>query len=106
MLDIKIGMKLNTADYEDYVMSNFGRSGEHDEETNLAIAGLGLAGEAGETADEVKRYFRDNKPMGNDFLLEAGDCLHYLTYLLGRAGYSLEDAMRANVKKLDERFGR
>lgn len=93
-------------DYEQYVRSNFGSSGRHDARTQVAIAGMGLAGEAGETVEHVKKLVRDGKPLGREFLLEAGDCLHYLTYLLGVGGYTLSDAMSANVEKLDKRFGR
>ena len=97
---------MNDIEFQKYVMANFGRQGHgaHTEEQKLAIAGLGLGGEAGETQEHIKKFLRDGRPLGNAFLLEAGDTLHYLTYLLGRAGYTLADAMAANVEKLDKRF--
>lgn len=98
-------------DYTKYVYGNWGRSratkGQktYNETEGLAIMSLGLAGEAGETLEHVKKFIRDGRPVGNEFLLEAGDTLHYLTRLLAEFGYTLQDAIDANVTKLDARFG-
>lgn len=102
---------MSPRDYTKYVYQNWGRSRTskgmeaYSKNDGLAIMSLGLAGEAGETLEHVKKHIRDGKEVGNEFLLEAGDTLHYLTRLLAEFGYTLQDAIDANVVKLDKRFG-
>ncbi len=70
-------------------------------------AALGLAGEAGETVDIIKKYVYYGKVINGDaLLLELGDTLHYLTRLAGMFGWTLEDLMTANIEKLEKRFGK
>lgn len=89
--------------YDHWIATRWGLHKEPLSNARLAVAGLGLGGEAGEAQEHVKKFLRDGKPLGKDFLLEAGDVLHYLTVLLHHAGYTLEDAMRANIQKLMQR---
>lgn len=66
---------------------------------------LGLAGEAGEIVDAVKKTLRDGKPLDRVNLIEeAGDILWYLTNLLTALDSTLEDAAAANIAKLDKRY--
>lgn len=67
------------------------------------VAALGLAGETGEVVELLKKHFRDGKDPGYDLLLELGDVLHYLTVIGQAYGFSLEDMMRANTHKLNDR---
>lgn len=72
---------------------------------------LGLAGEAGETVDKLKKVYRDR---GGEFSdddrkalgLELGDVLWYLTRLADRLGLTLEEVMVKNVEKLASRAER
>ena len=84
------------------------------DEHNLAIATLGLTGEAGEVAEKVKKQLRgdpDHNPMEHADILvrnievikELGDVLFYLTWIANYHGYSLEGVMEANRMKLSKR---
>lgn len=69
------------------------------------IMATGFGGELGEALEHLKKNVRDGKPVGEDFLLECGDVLHYLTRNLGEHGFTLQQCIDANVAKLDKRFG-
>lgn len=69
---------------------------------------LGLAGEAGEVANQVKKMIRDDGgEMTRDRLMnivdELGDVLWYLTMLAEDIGESLEFIAIFNIMKLQER---
>lgn len=67
---------------------------------------LGLVGEAGETADKVKKWHRDGSIDHRSVALELGDTLYYLTRLANYMGYTLEDIIRMNIEKLESRRDR
>ena len=72
---------------------------------------LGLAGEAGEVADKVKKVIRDNQGKFDDFAreaikLELGDVLWYVAQLSSELGYDLEDIALSNLDKLSSRANR
>ena len=69
---------------------------------------LGLAGEAGEVANKVKKVFRDgvdNLPENweSNIASEIGDVLWYCAALASDLGYSLEGIAEENLKKLSAR---
>lgn len=81
---------------------------------------LGLAGEAGEIAEKVKKYLRGDLAKGlknptegelraidmvwkETLLLELGDPLWYITSLADDLGFTLQDVVDANVHKLTSR---
>jgi NTP pyrophosphatase (non-canonical NTP hydrolase) len=71
----------------------------------------GLAGEAGEVADKVKKEIRTNGCAiglfrSEDFAKELGDTLWYLTMLAGETGYSLREIMQINLDKITGRINR
>lgn len=73
---------------------------ERDEKT-LAISALGLCGEAGETAEHIKKYLRGSGPVDVEaFKLEMGDVLHYWCVLANYYGLTVESIIDANIEKL------
>jgi len=75
------------------------------EPLELARDALGVAGEAGEVADLVKKHVGHGHPLDPDKVKkELGDVLWYVAVLAERCGFSLEDVARANVEKLRKRY--
>jgi NTP pyrophosphatase (non-canonical NTP hydrolase) len=78
---------------------------------------LGLAGEAGEVAEKIKKLMRDDNldftnedleeyltdEQVHDIALELSDVLWYLANLANDIGYSLEDIADINLHKLHSR---
>lgn len=67
---------------------------------------LGLAGEAGEVANKVKKVLRDGRPLEavkHDLALELGDTLWYLSEFAAKLGFTLSQIAAMNLDKLDER---
>lgn len=78
---------------------------------NFVYPTLGLAGEAGEVAEKVKKIFRDSNGVAGEAIKreltkELGDVLWYLAQLATELGLSLEDIAADNVKKLSFRQDR
>ena len=70
---------------------------------------LGLAGEAGEVAEKVKKVIRDNcgKFDSNDLIIkELGDVLWYLANLAEDLGTTLDHVAEVNIAKLADRADR
>ncbi len=69
---------------------------------------LGLAGEAGEVIEKVKKLFRDDEGVLSDerrqgLKKELGDTLWYLTQIATDAGLSLREIAEDNIEKLFSR---
>lgn len=78
---------------------------EDDKVGKLLHAAVGVAGEAGELLDAIKRHWIYGAELDSENLLEeSGDLLFYVTALLIHAGYDLELAMRHNIEKLGKRY--
>lgn len=83
------------------------RQTDRGDDSNLWYPCLGLAGEVGEVTEPIKKFYRDGKAIDRQsMLLECGDVLWYLTTLLRRQGFTLEEAAAANATKLIERYGK
>ena len=81
---------------------------------------MGLMGEAGEIAEKVKKYYRDNAmsvscedaveeipaEVRMSIARELGDVLWYVTAIASDIGYSLEEVAYLNVEKLQDRQDR
>lgn len=73
--------------------------------SDLAVAGLGIAGEAGEVADEVKKVLGHGKAMDTDKLVkEVGDVLWYAASIAEDIGVPLSEIARRNIAKLETRY--
>ena len=64
---------------------------------------LGLAGEAGEVANKVKKILRDGSFDRDGISDEIGDCLWYIAALCRDLNVDLSDVARNNLKKLKDR---
>lgn len=66
---------------------------------------IGIAGEAGELVDILKRQMAYGKePDEQHVLEELGDLFHYMVYLMVRYGFTIDDIINANMEKLDKRY--
>ena len=77
----------------------------------LYYTALGLAGEAGEVANKVKKVMRDDN--GNleekakaEIFDELGDVLWYCATIADEIGVNLEDVAKLNLIKLKDRMNR
>ena len=78
---------------------------------NLVYPALGLCGEAGETAEKVKKAIRDDGGVLNDerraaLAAELGDVLWYVAQLATEAGLDLDEIADDNLAKLLSRRDR
>lgn len=72
---------------------------------DLVTAALGLAGEAGEFADHLKKVLAQGHPFDPlAFIGEAGDILWYLSLAADALGTTLDVIARQNIKKLRARY--
>lgn len=80
-------------------------SGSRDYASQVSIAGLGAAGEAGEVAEKIKKKLRGDRDIHftEGLKKELGDVLFYVTKLAHLHGFSLADVAQGNVDKLVER---
>ncbi len=64
---------------------------------------LGLAGEAGEVANKVKKIVRDGKLDRDGIAGELGDCLWYIAAVCRDLGLKMSDVAADNLAKLAKR---
>lgn len=86
-------------DYQEFVESMVITKGPN----RLAENSLGLAGEAGEVVDKVKKFYRDGVIDEEAVAKELGDALFYVAALANHLGYDLSDIARMNREKLTDR---
>jgi NTP pyrophosphatase (non-canonical NTP hydrolase) len=75
---------------------------------NIVYPTLGLAGEAGEVAEKVKKLLRDDGGVLSEerraaLSAELGDVLWYVAQVATEAGLELEEIAQANLDKLISR---
>lgn len=98
--------------YDEFVENNWMG---YEDLIHLAIATLGLNGEAGEVAEKIKKHLRgdaahnpvertDILARNHEIVKELGDVLFYLVWLAHYHGAGLEDVMAANMEKLRKRM--
>lgn len=104
-MELDASMTLN--DYQQYAMCT--RTPEtYCENCRIIYPTLGLTGEAGETADKVKKVLRDHHGIFTNeqkraIALELGDTLWYAAALALDLGYTLEEVCQMNLDKLSDR---
>ena len=81
------------------------RSTDDERTLKTAIMGLGIAGEAGEVADYLKKVLGHGHELDLTKLAkELGDVLWYVAALATMHGLKLDDIATTNINKLRERF--
>lgn len=78
---------------------------------NFVYPTLGLAGEAGEVAEKIKKVLRDkngivDEAVKEDIKKELGDVLWYVSQVATELGLSLGDVASLNIEKLYSRHKR
>lgn len=79
-----------------------------DKGDNITYPALGLSGEAGEVANQVKKVLRDDNgeitPERRTAIIdELGDCLWYIANLAWEISVDLETVADLNIRKLTKR---
>jgi NTP pyrophosphatase (non-canonical NTP hydrolase) len=91
---------INEVDYENFVRGLMGA-----DKGDRASYALGLAGEAGEVCDLLKKHWGHGHVLQYAKLRkELGDVLWYVTALGLQFGLSLQEIAEANVAKLSARY--
>lgn len=71
----------------------------------IANAGLGLAGEAGECADLIKKYIYHGHPFNKEELIkELGDVAWYIALTCTILNIDMENIFIENIEKLKQRY--
>lgn len=92
--------------YRDEVLSNCPYFSIDPMNKLLSLGGLGVAGEAGEVADIIKKVLHHEVPLEavrEKLIEEMGDVHWYLEYLAAAIGVTTEEVLAANVAKLKAR---
>ena len=92
--------------YINYYQLQALRTAVYPEEYKMIYPALGLAGEAGEVADKVKKIIRDGRTdweYQREIALELGDVLWYIASLADDMGYTLQEIAAMNLRKLRKR---
>jgi NTP pyrophosphatase (non-canonical NTP hydrolase) len=95
-------------DCDDYQRAAMRTARDKDAPDEFMHLVLGLVGEAGEIAEKVKKWVRDdNSDLArldrDDMAKELGDVLWYSAVLAEFLGFSLNDVAQRNVDKLADR---
>jgi NTP pyrophosphatase (non-canonical NTP hydrolase) len=80
-------------------------AGDDTWEDKLTLGALGLAGEAGEVVDIVKKWrYQGHGFDASRFREEMGDVLWYLALMCSAFGWTLDDVMVVNIRKMREHY--
>ena len=74
----------------------------------LLTAGVGINAEGGEFLEIIKKMIFQGKPFNEDnrehMIIELGDLMWYVAQACMALGYSLDEVVARNVKKLEKRY--
>jgi len=90
---------LNFKSYQDMAAETAVYKSEH----QVIYPALGLAAEAGEVANKVKKILRDGKFDRNAIADEVGDCLWYIAALCRDLNVDMKEIAKNNLRKLHDR---
>lgn len=75
-------------------------------ERDFTIMGFGLAGEAGEVVEVLKKRIRDGEFDTNKLKLELGDLIFYWVKICNSFGLSPTEVINSNIEKVEGRKAR
>lgn len=83
-------------------VSNFNITGES---TRLLEGVMGMAGEAGECVELLKKHLFQGHDLDREHMAkEIGDVAWYVALAADALGYSLDEIMRMNLEKISDRY--
>lgn len=92
-------------DFAEYQARAGRTAGMNQAEGRLAVAALGLTGEAGEVAELVKKHLgHGHKLEKSQVVNELGDVLWYVAEVCNALGIKLNEVAQVNVTKLQRRY--
>ena len=77
---------------------------EHPSNERLSYLGLGLAGEAGEVAEHIKKLLRDEWLDKAGLVEELGDVIYYWACLCAATGQQPSELLKASAAKINRRI--
>jgi NTP pyrophosphatase (non-canonical NTP hydrolase) len=100
-------MKMNLSFYQEQAIT----TAVYPAEAAVVYPAMGLAGEAGEVLNKIKKVYRDKGGVLDDatkqeIAKELGDVLWYVAVLARDLGEDLEDTAKENLRKLQDRMRR
>lgn len=93
---------MDMSEYQDVASDTAIYPPEHE----IIYPALGLAAEAGEVANKVKKILRDKNFDRNGIADELGDCLWYIAALCRDLNIEMSEVAKGNLKKLKDRQDR
>lgn len=98
-------------DFKEYQRESRKTAAYPNQGQNFIYPTLGLAGEAGEVAEKVKKIIRDHAGLVDEasraeIQKELGDVLWYLAQISTELNLDLEEVAQENIKKLFSRLER
>lgn len=88
--------------FDEYQVMSMRTANDH---ADLITAALGLAGEGGEFADQIKKWYGQGHDLDQAHLMEElGDALWYIALAAERLGVSLHEIAYQNTEKLRRRY--
>ena len=89
-----------------YYQNQAAKTAIYKSEHAVIYPALGLAAEAGEVANKVKKILRDGKFDRKAIADEVGDCLWYIAALCRDLNVDMSDLAQGNLEKLQDRKSR
>lgn len=75
----------------------------YDKKWRVLYPAYGIASEAGEVSDKIKKWIRDGAHDKAEIAKELGDLLWYIAIMAGDLGYDLSEVAKMNIDKLSSR---
>lgn len=88
--------------YQKFCKKTSGDMGSSEKE--IMTWGLGISGEAGDVAGCIKKTYSHKNNQKDGIKENLGDTLWYIAMICNFYGWTLEEVMNDNIKKLEKRY--